>query len=153
MAFFCCGAVWPSARPARHLDRTGGDGNRRSYGNGRSERGAHGSGFYRDTERRPDRYSGATHCCPNNSMHSERAPWAASARWPRNPICLARVLANKDALTATGRSTEGDWVAVQPSNGTAGWVASNFVNCEGEISSLPETTPAAPPLPGATSTP
>jgi hypothetical protein len=63
------------------------------------------------------------------------------------------ILANKDALTATVRSTEGDWVAVQTGNGTAGWVASNFVNCEGEVSSLPETTPGAPPAPGATSAP
>lgn len=60
------------------------------------------------------------------------------------------LLTNKEALTVTGRNAAGDWVAVQPSTGKAGWVASNFLNCEGELSSLPEAAPEASPEAPAT---
>ena len=57
---------------------------------------------------------------------------------------VATLLA-RDVVTGTGRSTEGDWVAVRTAGGQDGWVASNFVDCGGPVLVLPEATPSAPP--------
>jgi uncharacterized protein YgiM (DUF1202 family) len=50
-----------------------------------------------------------------------------------------------EALTATGRSTEGDWVAITRNDGVQGWVNSNYVDCGDAIPQLPEATPATAP--------
>jgi uncharacterized protein YgiM (DUF1202 family) len=50
-----------------------------------------------------------------------------------------------EVLAASGRSTEGDWVAIARSDGVQGWVNSNYVDCGDAIPQLPEATPATAP--------
>lgn len=54
-------------------------------------------------------------------------------------------LAAAEVLTASGRSTASDWIAISTSSGTQGWVSADYIDCGDAIPQLPEATPATAP--------
>lgn len=55
------------------------------------------------------------------------------------------LLAQGVELTATGRTPDGQWLAVRTVDGQQGWVAAPFVQCAAAAVALPRVTPALPP--------
>ncbi len=64
---------------------------------------------------------------------------------PGTEYSIVTTLTAGDALTASGKSTEADWLAVTSAAGAEGWVASNFVNCGDGVGQLPVATPSSAP--------
>jgi uncharacterized protein YgiM (DUF1202 family) len=64
---------------------------------------------------------------------------------PGTEYGIVTTLTANEALTASGKSTEADWIAVSTGSGAQGWVAASYINCGDGVPQLPVATPASAP--------